>query len=165
MNFDELREKLSEKLQYTYNLYDNYEHNGLKFSLYGYYNLRSERYIASKKAVIFGMENNDHLFVKKHKEFTRDDLENYLLWVKENVESILFIHKEHMSSTITLICTAEGSLDQELVKQIKKTKFHKGFAFGFKGWVDLRLIVYSLSDNLLITNKKGKEVEELFSKL
>jgi hypothetical protein len=45
----------------------------------------------------------------------------------------------------------------------RKFKYNKGFAFGFKGWADIRLVLVSLNEGFIATNKKGKEVIELYS--
>lgn len=163
MEFDEYKEILRKKLTRTYNIYDNYELNGLFFNLYGDYHMRTERYFATKKAVVYGMENNDYLFIKNHKKLYSEDLVNYLSWAKQSVDLIVSPHSEHMSSTITILCVVEDALDEELIKEIEKIKFHKGFSLGLKGWVDLRLVVYSLRDLSLVANRKGKEVKRLFS--
>lgn len=163
MEFDEYKEILRKKLTRTYNIHDNYELNGLLFNLYGEYHMRTERYFAMKKAVVYGMENNDYLFIRNHKKLNSEDLVNYLSWTKKSLDLIISPHSEHMSSTITVLCVVEEALDESLIKQVEKTKFHKGFSMGLKGWVDLRLVVYSLKDLSLVANRKGKEVKGLFS--
>ena len=55
------------------------------------------------------------------------------------------------------------NLSTEIIDAIKKFKYHKGFAFGFKGWVDIRLILVTMDDEYIVTNKKGKEVREVYS--
>ncbi|NLY35635.1 MAG: hypothetical protein GX046_00220 [Tissierellia bacterium] len=162
MEFEDYKAILRRKLTSTYDLSDNYEINGLFFDLYGNYHMRTERYLATKKAVVYGMENNDYLFVKHHEDLNPVDLANYLTWTKESLKLIVFPHREHMSSTITLVCVVENDLDEELIKQIRKSKYHRGFSLGFKGWFDLRLAVYSLKNHSLVTNKKGREVKGLF---
>jgi hypothetical protein len=50
-----------------------------------------------------------------------------------------------------------------ITKIISNFKYNKGFAFGFKGWADIRLVLVSLNEGFIATNKKGKEVIELYS--
>lgn len=71
-----------------------------------------------------------------------------------------------MSSIITGVIVTE-KIQEENIENIKKEveqfKYNKGFAFGFKGWADIRLILVSLNEGLIATNKKGKEVSSFYS--
>ncbi|NLY72120.1 MAG: hypothetical protein GX079_00315 [Tissierellia bacterium] len=162
MDFIEFLDLLREKLVSSYDLYDEFELEGFAFDFYAKFFMRTERYIATKKAVIYGMETNDYFLVKRVDNLERADLEEYLDWAKTNIEVIVKPHDEHMASSLTLVLVVDQEPDQDLVKLVNKTKFHRGFSFGFKGWVDLRLVVYSLDEGLFISNKKGREVKDLF---
>ena len=66
-----------------------------------------------------------------------------------------------MSSTITLVIVTENFINNKdkdvITKIISKFKYNKGFAFGFKGWADIRLVLVSLMKILwqLIKRKGG----------
>lgn len=162
MDFIEFLDLLRKKLTVSYDIYEEFELEGLSLDFYAKYYMRTERYIAIRKAVIYGMETNDHFLVKRRENLSKEDLEEYLDWTKKNIESIVKPHDEHMASTLTLVIVLDHELDQELAKQVSRVKFHRSFSFGFKGWVDLRLVVYSLDEEKFISNKKGKEVKDLF---
>ena len=85
----------------------------------------------------------------------------------DSVESIVKPDKDHMSSTITLVIVTDNFIDNKdrdvITKIISNFKYNKGFAFGFKGWADIRLVLVSLNEGFIATNKKGKEVIELYS--
>lgn len=163
MRFERYITYLEDKLKRNYDIFEGTTLAGETFELFGKYFLRTERYFASKKAVIYGMENNDYLFVKYLEEIDENTLGYYFNWVKTNLEEIVKPHDEHMSSTITLGLVVDGEISPELIKKVENIKLHKGFALGFKGWVDFRLVVYNLRDKSAISNKKGREVVVLFS--
>ena len=68
-----------------------------------------------------------------------------------------------MSSTITGVLVLDYKPEDNIIQKIKRFKYHKGFAFGFRGWADIRLILVTMDDNYIVTNKKGKEVKEVYS--
>ena len=70
---------------------------------------------------------------------------------------------EHMSSVITGVIVLENKPNMDIIDSVKKFKYHKGFAFGFKGWADIRLILVAMNDKYIVTNKKGKEVRKVYS--
>ena len=49
-----------------------------------------------------------------------------------------------------------------LSNKVEKLKYQKSFAFGLKGWADIRLILVMLDTGEVITNKKGREVKEVY---
>lgn len=165
MEFESFLEEIRKKLIGSYDLEDNSELNHWEFNLSGKYHLRTERYFAMKKAVVYGMENDDYFFLKHQEIFCEKDPSGILQWVRESLNRIVIPHSEHMSSTITLVIAVDSELDTKMIKEIEKIKFHQGFSWGLKGWVDLRLIVYSLKKKYFVTNKKGREVIDLFRHL
>lgn len=157
MNFPNYIDNVKRYLLSSYDLEERKTLGEKSVDLFGAYHLRTERYIATKKAVVYGMENNEYICLFHVDQLSKEKLEEYLQWFKKVVDDIVNPHKEHMSSTVSLVLVSDGLIDEKLHPVIKKTKFHKGYSFGFRGWVDLKLIVYSLRDQSLITNKKGEE--------
>ncbi|WMJ76822.1 MULTISPECIES: hypothetical protein [unclassified Sedimentibacter] len=154
------------KLQNSFDICRNYKINDLKYDLFAEYHLRSERYIAVKKAIVYAFENNEYCLIKCYKELNSDICNTFVNSLKDSIESIVNPSNEHMSSAITGVMVTEKIHEENLEhirKKIEQFKYNKGFAFGFKGWADIRLILVSLNEGLIITNKKGKEVMEVYS--
>ena len=75
------------------------------------------------------------------------------------------ISANYFTAIITGVILVDKPLEQidaDIRKSVEKFKYHKGFSFGFKGWVDIRVIVTSLNDGSNIANKKGREVSEIY---
>jgi len=67
-----------------------------------------------------------------------------------------------MSTVINGVLILEDGFEENLKKSIEKFKFNRSFAFGFKGWAYIRLLVVDLSKGEVITNKRGKEVKKFY---
>ncbi len=168
MDLENYLEKIEKKLYSNFDLHKNYELGGTNYDLYAKYNLRSERYVLSKKAKIYGIENNEHTFFKYFDSIRESDFNKITSEIINNVQDIVKPHPEHMSSNVNLVIIVDSNLsdiDEELIKVIKKFKYHKGFLFGLRGWADFGLILYSLKDELVITNKKGDDVKKIYSEV
>ena len=168
MDLDNYLERIEKKLYTNFDLHREFELNGTSFEMYAQYNLRSERYILTKKAKIYGIENNEHTFFKYFESLRESDFNKIVSNIIENIEQIVKPHKEHMSSNVNAIIVVDSSieeLDSDLIKLIKNFKYQKGFAFGFKGWADFGVVLYSLKDELAITNKKGEDVKRIYSEV
>jgi hypothetical protein len=125
--------------------------------------IRNERFIASKKLTVYAYENNEYCFIKKNKTISKESFSQFTDFLKGAVNEYVTPHGEHMSSVITGIVVLEDDPGEEMRKQFKDFKYHKSFAFGFKGWVDIRLILVVLDKGEVITNKKGREVQQFYN--
>lgn len=163
MNFEEYLEIMEEKLQGSFDIERNFEMNNYKYDVFAEYHLRTERYILMKKTVVGVMENNEYCFMKCFDSINQYKLKTYIDSLIKSSDKIITPDEDHMSSIITGIIVLENKPNIDIINTIKKFKYHKGFAFGFKGWVDIRLILVTMNDEYIVTNKKGREVREVYS--
>ncbi len=151
----QLIEDFKNNYSHMFDFYDNYTFDNKEFLLYAEFNQRNTRYFATKKIEIYAFSNNEHIFVYDTKVFDENELLFIKGFLKKNVESILNIDDEHMSSIITFIVIAD-EISEEVQKSITKFKYNKSFKLGFKGWVNTKLIVISKSENIAFENKLAK---------
>ncbi|HRC81076.1 MAG TPA: hypothetical protein PLF27_06790 [Sedimentibacter sp.] len=157
---------IENKLKSSFDIKRNYTIKNIQFDMFAEYHLRNERYVLVKKAVVYAFENNEYSLIKYCEELDKNYLQEIINTLTDSVESIVKPDKDHMSSTITLVIVTDNftsNKDKDLItKIISGFKYNKGFAFGFKGWADIRLVLVSLNEDFVATNKKGKEVIELY---
>ncbi len=149
-------ELLKNTLISMFDFTDDYEFHGIKFQLYGKYFMRNSKFFASKKVEIYAYSVFEHLMyldvgeIFNHKMFEKLDST-----IISNIKEIVQPNEEHMSSVLTLIVECD-SLESGLEEKILKYKRKKSFAFGLKGWVDVKFIVLLRSENRAIENKVAK---------
>ncbi|SHJ83493.1 hypothetical protein SAMN02745975_02995 [Geosporobacter subterraneus DSM 17957] len=158
MEYISYQNLLEERLRRNFDIEKDYVYRETKLDIMAKYNIRNERYIATKKATIYAFENNEYCMIKHFQRIDKDGLHTYTELLKSAVEDFVKIHDEHMSTLITGVIVLDEHPDDEIIHLVKKFKFHKSYAFGFKGWADVALVLVSLNQNEVITNKKGKEV-------
>lgn len=163
MNLSQYLDNIQKKLQYSFDIERNYVINNYKYDLFGKYLLRNERYVLVKKATIYAIENNEYCLIKYFDELDKNNLQEFIESLKKAVDVIVKPSNDHMSSIITGVIVTDNRTEFDLEKIIERFKFQKGFAFGFKGWADIRLVLVTLNEKFVITNKKGKEVSKVYS--
>lgn len=165
MEFCQYLDLIEEKLIGSFDIKRNYSINNLNYDMYAEYHLRNEKYVLVKKAIVYAFENNEYSLIKYCENINKDYLQEIINTLTDSVELIVKPNREHMSSTITLTIVTDNIFNDrdEITKIISRFYFNKGFAFGFKGWADIRLVLVSLNEGLIATNKKGKEVIEVYS--
>ena len=162
MDLENYLNTIRKRLEGSFDLVENYNINNYEIDLFGQFNMKTERYIVSKKAVIDTMENNEFLFIKYFKNLNKADLEFYINFLIENIDKLIEPSRDHMSSVITGVLVLDNRPDEEIIRAVEKFKYQKSFAFGFKGWVDIRLVLVIMKENHIITSKKGREVKEVY---
>lgn len=163
MGYNTYLDNIERKLKHYFDIQRNYIVNDYKYDLFAEYHMRSERYIALKKAVIYAMEDNEYCFINYFDQVNISRLEEYTKSLINSIDTLVDPNENHMSSIITGVIVLEEKPEDEITREIKTFKYHKGFAFGLKGWVDIRLILVAMEDKYIVTNKKGREVREVYS--
>ncbi|TCO71805.1 hypothetical protein [Marinisporobacter balticus] len=162
MKHIEYLENIERKLNRHFDIKKDFFCKDIKIDLFAKYFLRNERYIGSKKASIYAFENNEYCLIKYFNHLDQEKLQNFMEHIKAAVTDLVTPNEEHMSSIVTGVVVIDADCDEEMARIVEKFRFHKSFAFGFKGWVDIRLLLVSLDNHEITTNKKGKEVKDVY---
>lgn len=156
-------DKLAEKLSAYFDIEKDWQLENLCCDLYARSYIKNEKYILTKKAKIYGFENYEHCIVKYFPSIGVKDIEDFTDCMKCAADKLVTPHDEHMSSIITGVVVTAEKPGRDVADAVKRFKFHKSFAFGFKGWMDIRLILVHPQSGEVITNKKGKEVAKFYA--
>lgn len=162
MKIESYLENMEIKLSKYFDIEKPYNYINTEYQLFAKSFIRSERYIASKKLTIYAIENNEFIFVKTFTKLEVKELLQLTDHLKQAAEDYVDPHSEHMSTVITGVIVVEKAIEEDLKKVIEKFKFMRSFAFGFKGWVYIRLLVVDLDKGEVICNRRGKEVRKFY---
>lgn len=157
MCFEIYKEKIQNRLSRYFDLKEDYIYKNEKFDLFAVSNIRNERYMASKKLTIYAFENDEYCFIKNIGDLNKTKFEEIINILKESVVDFVKPHNEHMSSTITGVLAVEGTIEEEIVRRIKRFNYQRSFCFGLKGWADVRLFLIDLEKKEVIPSKKAKK--------
>lgn len=166
MNSQEYIYNLKNSWKEYFDIFEDYDMYGENLSIYAKSFVRNERYIASKKSVIDAYENHEHCIVKSKDEIANaNDIINFANFLKSLSEKIVTPDDEHMSTIINGIYICNKGFSDETIKIGKKFKCHKTFAFGLKGFCDVRLFLIDLTENKLYTNRDGKAMKSFYQSI
>lgn len=163
MEINAYLDTIKKRFEKNFDLIPNYTIHNYEFDLLAKYHFRGEGYFLTKKTVIYALENNEYCLIKAFETLDENSLNRYIDILIKGIDVLINPTKEHMSSIITGVIVLKNKPNTHIINAIKKFKYHKGFLFGLKGWVDIRLILVAIDDDYIVTNKKGKEVKEVYS--
>ncbi len=147
-------DNLKNNFSHLFNFEEDYRVGDFSFDLYARYYQENLKYFGSKKLKIYEFTNNEHLFITDmtDREFNLDDVFACFMYMYEH---FIKADENHMSSLVTLIYLVDG-VDDEMKKKISKFKFYKSYKFGFRGYVNGKLIVVDKSQQIAYENKMAR---------
>lgn len=137
----------------------NYGFEGRVFPGYAAFHSEAEQYVLTKRAKLWGVNVHEYMFFALEDCLTLENLEAYRAYMTSKALKKVQLNDEHMTSYLSLVIVAD-SLAPQVAESIKKIHFRKNFAFGFKGWADLRLAVVDLANREIFTNGQGKALRK-----
>lgn len=156
---------IEEKLSYYYNVERDFTLHNNTYDLYACSNVSNAKYMGSKKLVIYAYDNNSHVYLKKCETLKKHDIENIL---NDDAQFLLegtSVNDEHMSTHYTIVFVTNDDVSDDVKNFVKRYRKQKSFAFGFKGWSSIGVVVVSLSQKTVINNKDAKKIVGSFRPL
>lgn len=150
-------ERLLASHETWFDVYRDYDFGGRTFPGYAEFHSHGEQYVLVKRAKLWEVDAHEYLFFNMANTLDDAQLEDLVSFVTTTGLEKVNPEPNHMTSYLSLVIVADNVSD-EVKKVVRKTRFRKNFALGFRGWADLRLAVLDLSDDSVTTNSQGKEM-------
>ena len=159
MRLEEYLDTLRCKYEAYFDIYPDYSILGRRLDLYARSQVRSEKYILSKKAVLGAFETNEYCLVEGHSAriFT-PTVQDFTIFLVNAAGELVKPHSEHMSSLVTGVLVSEQGFDPEAIQIGTRFKHGRSFWFGLRGWYSVCLLLVDLSSGQVYASPKGKEV-------
>jgi hypothetical protein len=165
MDYNSYLSIVTSRLNTHYDLSEGFAAGRLTFDLAARFILKNERYIFNKQVATLDSCHNITLCLIKKQEgrMTPAFLNDMLSTVTQDLAEIVKPHGEHMSTTLNLVLVTEGLVEPEVVRTVQNYRFYRSFSLGFCGWCHVGVVLVSLADNTIYTNKVGKGVCAAFN--
>lgn len=160
-----LLERVLAAHQSFYDIRRDYLFEGRTFPAFAEYHTYGEKYVLVKRAKLWEVNTHDFMFFECVDELDEASLAEKISFMKEKAIRKVDAGPNHMSSALSLVIIANHASDEAL-KLAKKTRFHKEYRFGFRGWTDLRLAVVDLSRPNgagVVVNNAAKQLKDALS--
>ena len=136
-----------------------YEYAGRTFPGYAEFHSCGEKYVLVKRAKLWEVDTHEYLFFVLANRLDETQVRDLVSFMENDGLAKVVPEPNHMSSAISLVIVAD-SCTEEALRLVRKTKFRKNFAFGIRGWADLRVAAADLSTKRVTTNAMGKQLKQ-----
>lgn len=132
---------------------------GRTFPGYAEFHSSVSQYVLVKRAKLWEAASHEHLFFWGTPRLTTGELDDLVGCVTGEGLSLVRPAPDHMTTYLSLVIVADA-VDDLAWERVRRTRFRKNFALGWRGWADLRLAVADLSRGRVTTNSQGKPLRE-----
>ncbi len=123
----------------------------------------NEQYFLVRSAHIADIDSNEFVFFAAVPSLDSSNLEPMASLAWEKGLARVKPYNGHRNSDVTLIIVTD-KVDEEIKKQIIKTKFYKSYKFSLHGWSNFKLAVVELETQGIYFNRFGKDYQKLLKK-
>jgi hypothetical protein len=162
MTYELYLESVSEKLKYNFDFIENPDYDGISFNLAAKSNIRNERYIGTKKAVVYAYENNEYCFFRTINHIDFKEVDQTIDVLKKAINDFVEPSDEHMSTMFTAILVTNGIVDAGLEEKISKFRYQKSFKLGLHGWTSIRLVVVEIESGKVIASREAQKIKKFY---
>ena len=157
--------QLEGKLKNQYDLERNTSFHGAAFDLQATFRIRNERYIVSKKAVVYAVEAAEYHFIRITTALPSwDEISALLNLFEAHYTDLVTMHEDHMNSIIQLTFIVEDiPADKSYRQKVQKLNKQISSFLGLKGWVDFGVMFYSVTKQDFLANRIGKKMLDAYS--
>lgn len=132
---------------------------GRTFPGYAEFHSSASQYVLVKRAKLWEASSHEYLFFWPTSRLDEAELNDLLHFMTHEALAKVQLTPDHMSSYLSLVVVADA-MDDEAARRVRKARFRKNFAFGLKGWADLRVAAVDLSARRVWANTQGKPLVE-----
>ena len=123
------------------------------------YHSRSEKYVLSKKAKLWGVEVNDYLYLFSMPKLDKWQAEDCISFSIDNALPRVKPHNEHMYSFITTIFVADES-EHDAFRFIRWRRFNRSYKLGLYGSSPLKTAALDIGREKIVTNNMGRNLRK-----
>lgn len=163
MSREEIEQKLLKSYQRFYNI-DQSETSQQGLVARCDYFEHSEKYVLSRKAELWSADSEEFLYLFDVPHLTLEAYEACRQFAIEDGMGRMNIGPGHMYTYITVVIVSDHA-DEDAVKALKKSRFHKSFHFSFHGWLDYRAALVSQDKEKVLTNGAGRCMTKVMKKV
>ena len=140
-----------------FDVHRDYEFAGRSFPGFAEFHSFDQQYVLVKRAKLWEANSHEYLFFTYAETFDEAQLDKWVRFMKERGLEKVTSEPNHMSSGLALVVIADNCTEGAK-RAVRRVRFRKNFALGFRGWADLRVIVADLSTRCVYANAAGKQV-------
>lgn len=157
---------LANKFVYDFDVYRNEMLGDIPLAFMARHFRRDEKYMISKRVKIWGVENQQYIFVTARREpVTKQFLHQFQKEIRGRIEDYVLKHKEHMSTIFIGMVVTDQPLDEQLAKGVMRYRKIKWIKYGLYGWAEVYVAVVDLTQEKIYIHPKGKTFIEPLEKM
>ncbi|SDB81953.1 hypothetical protein [Shouchella lonarensis] len=150
-------QKLHHALAHSYNIKTNLSLGSLTIPLSAHHHRRDMRYLATKNLPIWHAESAQHLFICTENRLCEDTIIHLKAALDQHINTTHLSSDAHMSSIYIGLMITDCDIPHAIKKQVQKLRKFTWLKWGFHGWCERYIAIFSMTEQKLYVHRKGKD--------
>lgn len=167
--------RLLEQLLQCYEAYFDIERpftdGGVLYDAYAYCEVKNAKYALVKSAQLWSACTYEHVFFQEMDKLSCEKLKDWQRRLRDQIEPE-FVRRgckcpppDHMCTYLTNVFISQQALDSELIRQIRRHRFHLNYRFALRGYCESRLAVFDLEKGQVYGNGAARALVRKYKKI
>ena len=130
------------------------------FAATGAFSIHNEQFMLVKVAKFADINSNEYVYFYSGETVDEEKLNELKETAWNDGISKVVPDTTHRNTDVTLYILCD-SIPDEVKKAVKKSRYYKSYAFGFKGWSNFRLVAIECNSGSAVYNGQAKQLKEL----
>lgn len=161
MKFSEYEKIISNQLERYFTFFPNNTFNEKKYDIAAYFSTRQNQTVLFKENIMDFEDSKEVLLLSQEENL--DVLNEKLSELPAIALKTAQPSRNHKSTTITRVFVTSKDIDASTIKIIKKFYFHKSFHCLLWGWTEVGVVLVSLADSKVYTNRTASIQKKIFT--
>ncbi|MBP3735941.1 MAG: hypothetical protein J6I56_02885 [Lachnospiraceae bacterium] len=154
----------------SFDIQKDYLFENRTYPAYGSFSSLGEKYVLIKKAKLWSVKAFEYIFFTDADTCTKELLDDIRRIMTDYMEPVLvrknekYPEKDHMYSYLTFAVLCRQKPSEDVIREIRKFSFDRGYLFSFRGHAEGHLVVADMETESVFTNAAGRELNKLYKK-
>ena len=141
---------------------------GKTYAAFCSFSSMGEKYVLSKKARLWAYRTYEYMLLVETETCTEELLQELRRVMVEYLEPVYvrknnkYPEEDHMVSYLTAVVLCEKRPTEEVLRQIKRFKYDKGYLFSLRGHAEAHLVVADMETEGVYHNSPGRLKKKIF---
>ncbi|MDQ0340429.1 hypothetical protein J2S00_003244 [Caldalkalibacillus uzonensis] len=158
-------QKIANRFVHFFDVYRDEDLGQIPLAFMALYKRRDERYLITKSIKVWGVENQQCVFVAASKApLTSGFIQMFKEELIKNIKHYVPEHREHMSTIFLGVMVTDQPVTRDLVREVRRFRKLRFIKYGWYGWAEIYMAIVDLKAKEVHIHPKGESFVEPFKK-
>ncbi|WP_017728172.1 hypothetical protein [Halalkalibacterium ligniniphilum] len=156
---DKYIHEMANRYTTQFNVYRDERIGEIPLDFYAQYQRKDEKYLMTKAIKVWGVENQQYVFVKKQESpLSIQEITAFGREIDKQIKEFIPAKQEHMSTVFLGVIVTNQLIQRDVIKEVKRSRKLRFMKYGLHGWAERYIAIVQLDRKEIHVNKKARDL-------